>query len=160
LVDSYGRFDELNTRIGQLVVTLNSSHYDFSEAVEFLKGCQSQIFCFGSYLASKMEKQSFIENSGAWVLDMEVYIDKMEESLPQLKNFILPGGSEAACCAHLCRVEARSAERFLVAASKDLASEELLKDVILYLNRLSDFFFVLSRMINLKLNAEETIWKV
>ena len=158
LIESFGMLDELNCSIGSLVSILKSEveYTDLKVIVPYLEDLQGQIFSVGSYLASECAAPKYIENSKLWIQSQEDYMDKLNESLPDLTNFILPGGSEPACKAHLSRVLARKAERHVVGFEGELDTEE----VIRFLNRLSDFFFVLSRWLNFKLNCEEPIWKI
>lgn len=158
LIESFGMLDELNSSIGSLVsvVKSKSEYKEVNEVIPFLEDLQGQIFSVGSYLASECSEPKYIEKSKDWIQSQENYMDKLNESLPDLTNFILPGGSDPACKAHLSRVLARKAERHVVGFEGDLDTEE----VICFLNRLSDFFFVLSRWFNFKLNCEEPIWKL
>lgn len=161
LVEAYGRLDELNVLIGDLRsscrLSLSKTDTDALKAQEFLESMQNQIFCLGSYLASSFEKPEYIKDASDWVLKMESFMDEMDKELPDLKNFILPGGSETSCKAHMCRVSSRATERYVVGLSNEGGGA--LSEVVLYLNRVSDFFFVLSRWVNVKLSVEETLWR-
>ncbi len=156
LIESFGLLDELNTAVGGLNLSLKStSGFDYTELQQFLEDLQSQIFSVGSYLASECSDEKYILNVSNWVLSQEEYMDKLDEELSPLKNFILPGGADAACRAHQCRVLARKAERLVVSIDLDLNIEP----VITYLNRLSDLFFIFSRWINHTQGIEEPIWR-
>lgn len=164
LIESFGMLDELNTEIGLLIYSLKSTEkrkiegggqIGFGDGFDFLEGLQSQIFSLGSYLASDCKDKKYILSAKAWVLDQEVYMDNLDKHLPSLANFILPGGAQSACEAHRCRVLTRKVERFVVGAEFGVDGA----DVILYLNRLSDFFFVFARWINFSLKVEEPIWR-
>ena len=126
-----------------------------SESLKRLVRCQSEIFSIGSFLASEFTMADQISQSAEWTKAFEDEMDKMSLELPELKNFILPGGTEQACHAHACRVLARSVERKVVS----LGEEKNTNSVVIYLNRLSDYFFVLSRYINHKLDVVQPIWK-
>lgn len=156
LIESFGTLDELNTQIGALISSLqNEPSKNFAEGLTFLKGLQSQIFSLGSYLASDFQEESHISLVKEWVQDQEKYMDKMDAELAPLKNFILPGGAMSACKAHSCRVLARKTERLVVG----LDLTEKTEPVVVYLNRLSDFFFMFARWVNFSLDVEEPIWK-
>lgn len=135
-----GEIDELNSNLGLLV------QYDR----EFISQVQRDLFTIGARLIGA--KVDMTEDS---VLTLELEIDKLDKELPTLKNFILPQGTNAACFAFISRAICRRAERNLVTLSKD-------RDVGLemkYLNRLSDYLFVLGRHLNYVLETDEVIWK-
>ncbi len=156
LVESFGFLDELNTGVGVLICSLRAEELvEFNKSIEFFENLQSQIFSVGSYLASECKDQKYILNISKWVALQESYIDKLDSELKVLKNFILPGGVSSACNAHCCRVLTRKAERCVVGIGLDLETSP----VILYLNRLSDLFFVFARWINHIKNIKEPIWK-
>ncbi len=156
LIQSFGLLDELNTGIGVLICSLRREELkEFNEFIEFFENLQSQIFSLGSYLASECKDKRHILNILKWVDLQETYMDKLDGELKPLKNFILPGGSSFSCKAHYCRVLARKAERCVVGIELGLKTGP----VILYLNRLSDLFFVFARWINHIKNIEEPIWK-
>ncbi len=152
-VDAYGTVDELNAFIG----LLRDATQD--PAVKtILATVQHRLFTVGAHLASDPDKKlptpdllpediSLLEND----------MDNMDISLPPLRNFILPGGHSTVSICHICRTVCRRAERLTVALAQ---SGEPVDDVVIqYLNRLSDWFFVLSRKLAIDLKAEEVIWK-
>jgi cob(I)alamin adenosyltransferase len=147
LVDAYGSMDELNSWIGLVISELKQ---DYLRAL--LTNVQSDLFTMGCHLAGWKTPLDVLPTR---VTEMEVQIDAMEEGLPELKNFILPGGSSASSRVHLARSICRRVERQIVALSKKQTVE---KEIIQYLNRLSDLFFVLARFINKNDNIEEVIW--
>ncbi len=148
LVDIFGQLDELNSLIGVLCNKTKETGIK-----EYLKGLQAEIFSLGSYFASSFTLSKYVESLEP--LDLEVKMDEMDEKLEQLKNFILPGGCEAASFAHLCRTSARSVERAVVKLDKPKETQK----AVVYLNRLSDYFFVLARYYNFLEKVEEPIWK-
>jgi cob(I)alamin adenosyltransferase len=153
-LEAYGTVDELNSLTGLL-----RSHCDEFPAVDAtLEVIQHRLFQVGSHLACENEtiRSQLPKFEASWSELLETKMDEMSESLPPLKNFILPGGSEAACRAHICRTVCRRAERKLFAIG-GLADTE--KEIGRYLNRLSDYFFVLARWFNLRLNVEDVIWR-
>ncbi len=152
-IQAYGTCDELNAWIGLLRdQEINNKHK------ESLIKIQNNIFTIGSHLAvldqEKMTKELpeiFLEN----VLFLEEQIDNMENTLPVMKNFILPGGNQVVSYCHIARTVCRRGERLII----ELADSEHVEALIIqYFNRLSDFLFVLSRKIGQEKNALETPW--
>ena len=152
-IESYGTVDELNSWLG----LIRDQKID-SDTKKFLIHIQDRLFTIGSHLASDPNKKGIkipdIKEENIIALEKE--IDKMNESLPEMKSFVLPGGNEIVSYCHIARCVCRRAERCVV----NLASEEKVEDIIIkYLNRLSDYLFVLSRKFSHDLNAEEIPWK-
>lgn len=151
-IESYGTVDELNAHLG----LVRDSISDTADR-ELLKNIQDRLFTVGAMLASDPEKPlstpDLLESD---VESLELAIDRFEEVLPPLKNFILPGGHSIVSQCHVARCVCRRAERMVVA----LSTEEPVEAIVLrYLNRLSDFLFVLSRKIAQDLGIEEVIWQ-
>jgi cob(I)alamin adenosyltransferase len=156
----YGELDELNSRLG-VVCSLLSGEAKLSGVNDFLHLIQSAVFDLGSNLACEPENRSQFklpQISSLFVTDMEVEIDRMENNLDPLKNFILPGGSQAAAHTHLARTCARNVERMLIAFITN-KQEEMPENAQIFLNRLSDYLFVLARYINKEQRGEERLWK-
>ena len=152
-IESYGTVDELNSYIGLVRdQEVNAGRKDL------LKEIQDRLFTIGSSLASDPEKSKMkIPDLHAEDITLlETEIDKMNETLPELRVFILPGGHQSVSFCHLARVVCRRAERLVIALQEESFVSDL---VIQYLNRLSDYLFVLSRMMAHELNAEEVPWK-
>ena len=151
-IDSYGNVDELNSWIG-LVRDLT----DYPKTERMLERIQNRLFTLGSILASDPSKPNNLPNIKSEDIEMlEKEIDRMEGELEPLKNFILPGGHPTVSQIHIARCVCRRAERGVVGLS--LIDE--VPDIILqYLNRLSDFLFVLARWVGMRLEAEEIPWK-
>jgi cob(I)alamin adenosyltransferase len=154
---AYGEVDELNAFIGG-ARTWN----DDPEVDRILQKIQNNLFDIGAVLASPDKKRlegkasGFIrpEDVGA----LEEAIDRLDQELPPLRNFILPGGSELAAQLHIARTVCRRAERSIVAlAEKEPGSAD--EEILRYINRLSDFLFVLARWVNFKKGAEEARWE-
>ena len=149
-IEAYGTVDELNSVIGWLMTFLSGDEYDLLQTV------QSRLFTVGSNLASDPEKEMITPDlTDRDVALIETSIDEMQSALPVLKHFILPGGSPAISAAHLARTVCRRAERRCVALSYDSQVDPA---IILYLNRLSDYFFVLARWIGQREGVEEIKW--
>lgn len=149
-IEAYGTIDELNSFIGLLL----SENLKF-EVAGFLHNIQQNLFTIGSYLAtddSKPEiKSTFILSENEITL-IENEIDRLDEDLPQLTRFILPGGSKSGALSHVCRTVARRAERRLYDMKISYSVDNL---IFIYINRLSDYFFTLSRYLTLTDGGEE-----
>lgn len=154
-IESYGTVDELNSYIGLVNDYLTDEH---SKVV--LKEIQDRLFTIGSSLACDPDKEPLMKMPDLKETDvvlLENEIDSMNEVLPVMKNFILPGGHLAISTAHVARCVCRRAERICVAMQQaDIFIDPL---VIKYINRLSDYLFVLARYIGHILNVEEIAWK-
>ena len=150
-INSYGTVDELNSVLG-----MASSHKISSATKEMLDIVQAQLFVLGADLATPISANARISRISENEIEyLEKCIDSMEEQLPPLKNFILPGGSQAGAVLHSARTVCRRAERLTVDCSNE---EEISSLTIKYLNRLSDFLFVLARFENYKAGVSETPW--
>lgn len=157
LVDVYGSIDELNSWVG-----LIASQLTVPDVQQFLAIIQSDLLSIGSALAGWKSDSKGVALKGSSgqgleerVGDMEARIDAMEDQLPPIKNFILPGGSLLGAYAHVVRSICRRVERQTVA----LAQKENVDPMIIkYLNRLSDLFFMLARFINKQSETPEIIW--
>ncbi|MEM1322864.1 MAG: cob(I)yrinic acid a,c-diamide adenosyltransferase [Bacteroidota bacterium] len=150
-IDSYGTVDELNSYIGLIRDQLSEEPLR-----KELKTIQDILFSLGAKLASDPDKNMSTPD----VVDedikmLETSIDQMDEQLPALKNFILPGGHTTVSYTHIARCVCRRAERLTVALNID---DEVDPIVIRYLNRLSDYLFTLARHLAQQLNAEEVTW--
>ena len=151
-IEAYGTIDELNSYIG-LVRDQEIDEQSFDMLVEI----QDRLFTVGALLAndgaSNKMKLPLIDEKDIHLLEKE--IDKMNKDLSEMKSFILPGGHTTVSYCHIARCICRRAERLVV----DLPETILQFDLILkYLNRLSDYLFVLSRFLTKKLNAKEIPW--
>jgi cob(I)alamin adenosyltransferase len=144
-IDAIGAVDELNSFLG---LVLSQASFDDKESIVKI---QRNLFKIGSKLAGSRLK--FTKNE---VEFLEIEIDRMEDELPKLKNFILPGGGKVGGMFHFARTIARRAERSLVKFAK---SEKVDGNALSYLNRLSDYLFVRARYENLKEGVKEKIWK-
>ena len=161
-VSAYGTVDELNSVLGVLAASLGR---ESARTAEGVRRVQSDLFRLGAWFATSPDTPAFEElpaldpGAVAW---MEAEIDRMESALPPLRGFILPGGHPAAAWAHLARAVCRRAERRGVAFVQDLQSAEAettLTRAIVYLNRLSDYLFVLARDLNRLAGLEDEPWE-
>jgi cob(I)alamin adenosyltransferase len=159
-IDLYGEVDELNSRIGFAISVIVKSQNQ-TEIVDFLHKIQSALFDLGSNLACEMDsrkKYNLPQIKIALVQELESRIDEMDKDLPALKNFILPGGKLSASSIHLCRTSARNCERKMVGHHQETL-ELLPENGLVFMNRLSDYFFVLSRFLNKHEGQTEIPWK-
>ena len=151
-IESYGTVDELNSYIGLIMCQDIDAHHQ-----QILKEIQDRLFTIGSSLASdpersKMKIPDLLESD---ITLLETEMDEMNEVLPELRHFILPGGSSTVSYCHLARCVCRRAERLTV----ELASESFVdSNITIYLNRLSDYLFVLGRKLGADQNTPENIW--
>ena len=154
-IESYGTIDELNSFIG-----LCSDQIEDEGSKVMLKEIQDRLFTIGSSLACDPDKEPLMKMPDLKKEDIQLLessIDKMNEVLPVMKSFILPGGHMAVSSLHVARCVCRRAERICV----HMQEEQIFIDplVIQYLNRLSDFLFVLARYVGHLVGAEEVAWK-
>ncbi|TGL18650.1 cob(I)yrinic acid a,c-diamide adenosyltransferase [Leptospira yanagawae] len=157
-VDLYGTCDELNSTIG-LALSLGKNHSIEKPFLLYLQSIQSFLFEIGSELAGyvpKDAKDGTVVNA-ADVESIEREIDRLMEFLPEIKFFILPGGTEMASALHISRTVCRRLERDLLVYVEN--GGEIHKDLRIYLNRLSDYLFTAARFVNFSVGQEETIWQ-
>jgi len=158
-IETYGTVDELNSFIGLLIDSMNPFKPLHSLQID-LKEIQDRLFTIGSSLACDPDKAPQMKIPDLLISDvewLEKQIDQMQASLPVMKHFILPGGHTAVSTAHITRCVCRRAERLCVALQENNLFIEPL--VIQYLNRLSDYLFVVARYIGQQLHIEEIAWK-
>jgi len=152
-IRAYGEVDELNAVVGLVRAAGRDGEVD-----GLLQSIQNDLFDLGAVLATPDPKK--LQGKGSFVGAGEIErlereIDRMEKDLSPLKTFVLPGGSELAARLHLARTVCRRAERQVVALA---AVEPVGAEIVVYLNRLSDFLFVLSRWANLKAGVADVAW--
>ena len=152
-INTYGTIDELNSFLG-LVSDLDQN----KDRVLFIRNIQSRLFTIGSSLAAETDraKEFKPDLEDTDVTELEKAIDDMNESLPGMKNFILPGGHQLISATHISRTVCRRAERLIINLSE---SEDVEEIIIRYLNRLSDYLFVLARKQGHDLKIKEIPWK-
>lgn len=159
-IDLYGELDELNSRVG-LCASQLTGELELQQIVNFLFVLQSAIFDLGSNLACEEEnrhKYKLPQITNEFITDLEQEIDRLDSELTPLKYFILPGGSVTSANLHLCRTNARKVERKMVLFSTT-DREPLPQNSLIFVNRLSDYFFVLARYVNKVKSIEEIPWK-
>ncbi len=153
-VEAYGAVDELNAVVG----LVRSEGLD-DDLDALLEAIQSELFDVGGELASMPDKQDKLTVpliGEAEIGELERAIDRADSELPPLSTFVLPGGTRAASLMHQARTVCRRAERRVVTLR---GGEEVRGDVVRYLNRLSDLFFTLARLVNHRANVADTPWK-
>lgn len=151
-IEAYGTVDELNSWVGALRAEVQSRAADLSlkgeEIDRQLEWLQNKLFNLGAALS---------EAPGTWIDEadgkqIEQWIDAMQAVVPKMKCFLLPAGSEPVCRCHLCRTVCRRAERRMIECGAETAALQ-------FVNRLSDYFFVLARYICYAQNEQEIAWK-
>ena len=147
LVKAIGELDELNSWMG-LLCSLD----ELNEHKEYLQSIQNRLFDIGGILTTKSE----VPLEKQYLLTLEKEMDNLNRELPDLDNFILPGGSKETSFIHIARTVCRRAERSLIEANR---SEKMEQSCLIYINRLSDFLFVLARKVNLNSGNEELLWE-
>ena len=154
-LESYGTIDELNAFVGLLMA---ECHDD--PDIETLRFIQHQLFTIGAYLATDHSEPLPFEMplpiTAPTIRRLENEIDRLDATLPEMKAFILPSGGRAAASAHICRTVARRAERRIYALEEE--GIEVDRDVLAFINRLSDYFFILARSEAHKECGQEIIW--
>lgn len=153
-IEAYGTIDELNSHIGML---RDLGAFDQGE---LLLTVQDRLFTIGSRLASASEAEAdrfkVPHLAEADITALEAAMDAIDKELPEMRNFVLPGGHPAVSQAHICRTVCRRAERNLVTLMQHEALPEIL---VRYLNRLSDLLFVLARWLGKRTGAAEIPWR-
>jgi len=164
-VECYGTLDEVNAHLGLLVCQLQKAAID--KPIQVLVNIQKQLFDMGAVLAldpAKGDKFKLPMITSTDITNLELEIDEMNFHLPKMTHFILPGGHPVIAQAHIVRAVCRRAERLCVAftSQQDIKADNFAAKsyplIIQYLNRLSDYFFVLSRYIGHLLNIPENKW--
>lgn len=149
-IEAIGTVDELNAALGLLVASIKKPQHE--AIVSAIRNIQNQLFSLGGELASP--PQEMLKQSD--VVQLEAWIKTWNQKLPPLKEFVIPGACIASAHAHFARCVARRAERRLVALAENETVTEL---SIVYLNRLSDLLFIISRMIARTNNDTEAQWQ-
>lgn len=160
MIDALGTVDECNCSIG-LAIAMIGKNDKLNHLKEQLEIVQHALFDVGAALAtprtsaseSKIEKTRFDQEE---IAVLEKWIDNMQSQLPELHSFILPGGHPCGASLHLARSICRRAERLVVPLAQ---RADVSKSVLIYLNRLSDYLFVLSRYVNHLMQSPETLWQ-
>lgn len=154
-VEAYGTMDELSSQLGETIAEMRE-YEELSFLVEECENIQQQLFDCGSDLATPNNLRPYKQREGdiQW---LENRIDEYIPLLPELKSFIIPGGSKISGKLHISRTLTRRLERRIVEV---IESGEAVNEINLkYVNRLSDYFFVIARLVNMKLGISDTLYK-
>ena len=160
-VEAYGTLDELNAHIGLLISLLQTSSLkegvqSAAKLTDFLSEIQEELFVIGGELACAEIKTEELVSTQKLIAKIETIIDELSSQLPVQHHFVLPGGTLLAAQSHVCRTICRRAERRIVTLSHiAMVSPEIFK----FVNRLSDYFFILSRYLNKDSVTSEKTWK-
>ena len=149
-LESYGTIDELNAQVG-LLLTYVSEPMDR----ETLIGIQNNLFVIGAQLATEAPQVPSVIITSVDVTKLEQSIDAASEGLPKWRGFTLPGGCRPAALAHVCRTICRRAERRILTLN---SSEEVAPELLAYVNRLSDYFYILALRLNFLQGTDEILW--
>ena len=152
-LEAYGTVDEFNAQLG----VLNTYLADINDRT-FVLGIQHKLFSIGSHLATDQEKVPLREASiltREHILEVEKEIDRLDGDLPSLRAFVIPGGSRPAAVCHVCRTVCRRVERRVLALAEE---HPVSPEIISYINRISDYLFVLSRKLNIHDKNDEIFW--
>jgi cob(I)alamin adenosyltransferase len=162
-INLLGELDELNARIGLLIGSIGTDLYEMSSTsvseiqYKLLLKTQNLIFDLSGEIANPKLSESSQINFSKFTQNLEDEIDKLDKILPELKNFILPGGSIQSSQTHLCRTQTRKCERILSKISSEINYSN--QSAKAFLNRLSDYFFQLARFLNQESGSGEVVWR-
>lgn len=158
-ISAYGTLDELNSFVGLLRSELHKDHAEFGGIQSTLEMVQNNLFNIGSHLACEVETmRAKLPNLSAGASEiLEREIDQWDSQMPRLNQFILPGGYMGASTAHLSRAICRRAEREMYTLKSQGVVVE--STHLIFMNRLSDWLFVLARYLNFKLGVADTVWR-
>jgi len=154
---AYGEVDEANSHIG-LIITNIEKNSIFDDVRKILLNVQQDLFVLGAELANPNTlKDENMLVKREMISTIEKYIDNFESELAPISNFILPGGSIESSLLHICRTVVRRAETSAVALAKE---QKINEEILTYLNRISDLFFVLARVTNKRQKRDDIPWKL
>lgn len=156
-LEAYGTVDELSAQLGMLVAMMSESNME--EERQMVIRVQNTLFNVCSHLATDQSQTPLYPSakiSPEEVTILEQRVDELMKQLPEKQGFILPGGCPAACQAHICRTVCRRAERRIAALAEGAIVGN---EVQQYVNRLSDYLFVLAKIINFNTGVSEIVWK-
>ncbi len=144
-VEAYGTVDELNSFVGQTISLMRDPIYQ--DLQKILLQIQHELFDCGSDLAILKKESRTFKVTATMIDQLEAWIDQFDEETPDITRFILPGGTQASSLLHVCRTVCRRAERRIVTLARE---QEINIEVRRYTNRLSDLFFTLARVSNVR----------
>jgi cob(I)alamin adenosyltransferase len=154
---AYGEVDEANSHIGLIISNIEKNSI-FDDVRKILLNVQQDLFVLGAELANpNTMKDDNMLVKREMISTIEKYIDNFESELAPISNFILPGGSIESSLLHICRTVVRRAETSAVALAKE---QKINQEILTYLNRISDLFFVLARVTNKRQKRDDIPWKL
>lgn len=154
---AYGEVDEANSHIGLIISNIEKNSI-FDDLRKILLNVQQDLFVLGAELANPNTlKDDNMLVKREMISTIEKYIDNFESELAPISNFILPGGSIESSLLHICRTVVRRAETSTVALAKE---QKINEEILTYLNRISDLFFVLARVTNRRQKRDDIPWKL
>ena len=158
-LEAYGTTDELSSHLGLLAAMMAQDEHPLEEERQLLVRSQNNLFIIGSYLAidqSQTPLYDFARLPEGETTLLEQRIDQLMATLPEKQGFVLPGGTVSAAQCHVCRTVCRRAERRILELAQHAVVDEY---VVSYVNRLSDYLFVLAKIINFNAGQSEIIWQ-
>ena len=158
-IEAYGTTDELSSHLGLLAAMMVNDEHPLEEEHQMLVRCQNNLFIIGSYLAidqSQTPLYDFAKLPGGETTLLEKRIDQLMATLPEKQGFVLPGGTVSAAQCHVCRTVCRRAERRILELAQHAQVDD---DIPQYVNRLSDYLFVLAKIINFNAGQSENLWQ-
>ena len=160
-IAAYGDVDELNSFLGALVAGLSEKNPDLADSLQQIQADLFQLSAILAITPDSPAMDSLAEITDSQITDLEQAIDQLDAKLPNLRGFILPGGHQTSVWAHICRTVCRRAERHVSRISDEYVEGQAARQfqmTLVYLNRLSDYFFVLARLLNKESNTDDIPW--
>ncbi len=161
-IEAYGDVDELNSLLGALVAGLTEKNPDLADRLQQIQADLFQLSAILAITADSPAMDSLEEITASQITVLEQTLDQLDAQLPNLSGFILPGGHPTAAWAHICRTVCRRAERNVTRISDEYVEGKAAQQfqmALVYLNRLSDYLFVLARYCNHIQGVSDTLWK-
>ena len=161
-IEAYGDVDELNSLIGSLAADLAKSNPDLTDRLQQIQADLFQLSAILAITPNSPAMGSLAKITDDQITELENDIDQLDAQLPNLSGFLLPGGHSTAAWAHICRTVCRRAERSATRISAEYGEDQAARQyqmVLVYLNRLSDYRFVVARYCNHIQGVSDTLWK-
>jgi cob(I)alamin adenosyltransferase len=161
-IEAYGDVDELNSLLGALTAALAAKHPDLAVRLQQIQADLFQLSAILAVTPGSSAMDALEEINDSQITELEQTIDQLDAQLPNLSGFILPGGHPTAAWAHICRTVCRRAERKATRMADEYGegkTAQQFQRVLVYLNRLSDYLFVLARHCNHIQGVSDTLWK-
>ena len=158
-LEAYGTVDELSSHLGLLAAMMAGDEHPLEDERQMLVRSQNNLFIIGSYLAIDQRQTplyDFARLPDGETAKLEERIDRLMATLPERQGFVLPGGTVSAAQCHVCRTVCRRAERRILQLAEQVTVGD---DILQYVNRLSDYLFILAKIINFNAGQNEIIWQ-